>query len=329
MTAQAGLCRTWSETPKTCFLALQLNFKCSRCDISLAGFLLVYQTGIHRQAHESLLDILRLNVFQTPRNAQEQRELESKHNMLRRTLHLARACGMLRQNQTKHFKTNSSGHHYDEIPSKLTQSDSFKLIGCKLPKVGSTNIRRVMYVLDHLSDFTDVNKISEVKSKSWNIIPTEFNHSQMTELKWKLSTYTKFMFVRDPIERLVSAYRDSKPGGFFKAENVSFNEWLVKVSLNSTNRHVKLYSEWCQPCSTKYDFVGQLNNFDDDMNAILEHVGARDLIILPKRERTRYTEAKSSDVIEAFTTNIPRHLLEQIYEKYYMDYFLFGFPRPY
>ena len=292
----------------------------------MVGYLLVYLTGIHRHAPGSLLHNLQLNVSQMPRNAQEQQE---------RTLHLANACRTLRQTQTKHFMDNSSANLYDEMPSKLTYSDRFKLIGCKLPKVGSTNIRRLMYVLDHLSITNDVNPSHNIgEAGLWHIIPKDLNHSQMTELKWKLSTYTKFIFIRDPIERLVSAYRDSKPEGLFKSQhNVSFNEWLVKVVLNSTksgmNRHVTPYNKWCQPCSTKYDFVGELNNFDDDMNAILEHVGARDLVILPKRELTHYTEAKSNDVVEAFTTNIPKHLLEQIYEKYYMDYFLFGFPRPY
>ena len=78
-----------------------------------------------------------------------------------------------------------------------------------------------------------------------------------------------------------------------------------------------------------YDFVGELNNFDEDMDNILEHVGARDLVILPTREQTHYTEVKSFNVVDEYRRTIPKHLLEQIYETYYLDYFLFGIPRPY
>ena len=285
-----------------------------------------WYTGMHRQVGSLL------KASQTSKIAQEQRWLESKRNMQRRALHLAHACRMLRQNKTKQFKNNTNVYLYNKMPVKLTHSDRFKLIGCKLPKVASTNIKTIMYGLDHLPFTNDVNKIDKAVAYRWQIIPKELNHSQMTELKWKLSTYTKFIFVRDPIERLVSAYRDNRPH-FLRSEKVSFNDWLVKVIFNSTkarlNRHVTPFSEWCQPCSTTYDFVGQMNNFDDDINAILEHVGARDLIILPKRGLTGYTEAKSYDVADDYRSNIPRHLLEQIYEKYYIDYILFGFPRPY
>ena len=151
-------------------------------------------------------------------------------------------------------------------------------------------------------------------------------------MREKLKTYTTFMFVRDPIERLMSAYRDNKPHVWLQRKRLSFYKFLmaiVKTPTRELNRHLKLYSLWCQPCSVTYDFIGRLNNFDEDMETILESVGANDLAILPKRNQTGYSNVKSSNVVEKFRRDIPIEIRKQIYEKYYIDYYLFGFPRPY
>ena len=133
-------------------------------------------------------------------------------NMQWRTDHLAQACASLRQNHTNHPNSISYEHLFEEMPKKLVHSDCFKLIGCKLPKVGSTNIRRLLFTLDHLSYTNDVNEIW-LEATSWSIVPKELS-SQISELKRKLDTYTKFLIIRDPIERLVSAYRDKKTSSF-------------------------------------------------------------------------------------------------------------------
>ena len=259
-----------------------------------------------------------------PQWKKTQTQTESGHSMQWTKIHLKQACQTLRQNQSL-MSLN------EDLPVRLVASDRFKLIGCKLPKVGSTNIRSLMYTLDHLSKTKDANEIRR-DITSWRIDPKHLGRKQLSELQRKLNTYTKFMFIRDPIERMVSAYRDRKPWGWFQEQTLPFNEWLVSVlniPTKKLNRHLVPFNIWCQPCSVKYDFVGQLRNFDEDMNTILESVGARNLVILPQRNRTGYREESSSDVVDMYKRNIPKSSLKKMYEKYYIDYFLFGFPRPY
>ena len=309
--------------------------------INFAGvFLICWCMSIHGQTPVSVPHSWMLKMSPTRKMAIQDPQLNSlpddhrdvDRNMQWKTSHLTQACEILRQNHTNNPNNNSYGYLFDEMPVKLIHSERFELIGCRIPKVGSTNIRGLMYTLDHLSRTNNANTMRH-KSKSWDIVPEELNSSQMSDLKMKLNTYTKFIVIRDPIERLVSAYRNRRPRYLLKHKTMPFNEWLVKAILNTTksilNRHVRPFNEWCKPCSMKYDFVGQLNNFDEDMNAILEYVGARNIIILPTREQTNYRKAKSYDVVERYRRTIPKYLLEQIYEKYYLDYFLFGFPRPY
>ena len=65
------------------------------------------------------------------------------------------------------------------------------------------------------------------------------------------------------------------------------------------------------------------------MNVILEQVGAKDLLILPKRNTTGYMEKHSAEVFDYYKNNTPKYILKGFYEKFYIDYFLFGYPRPF
>ncbi|XP_015251942.1 PREDICTED: carbohydrate sulfotransferase 12-like [Cyprinodon variegatus] len=81
-----------------------------------------------------------------------------------------------------------------------------KIIYCFIPKVACSNWKRVMFVLKKGEPYDDPASIDPINvhriSKLQNL--TQFNS---TERKNRLMNYTKFMFVRDPFVRLISAYR--------------------------------------------------------------------------------------------------------------------------
>ena len=257
---------------------------------------------------------------------------DAGHSMQRTKNHLTEACKTLRQNNRVPSENQLHTSLNADLPLRVMVSDHFKLIGCKLLKVGSTNLRRLLYTLDNLSKLNDTNESNKKKSRKWHIDTRFLKAKQLSEMRLKLKTYKTFMFVRDPIERLVSAYRDNKPHTWLQGQTLPFNKYLMLIIQTPTselNRHIQLFSTWCQPCSVTYDFIGQLDNFAEDINIILESVGARNLVILPERNQTGYKQDRSSDIVSMYRRNIPKDILKQLYEKYYIDYYLFGFPRPF
>ena len=62
-----------------------------------------------------------------------------------------------------------------------------------------------MYTLDHLSEKTDSNKISKGKARHNAVFEKKYETAEKFETEFK--SYKKFMFVRDPLERLLSGYR--------------------------------------------------------------------------------------------------------------------------
>lgn len=243
--------------------------------------------------------------------------------------HLSQACEVLKNKTAPGITTKSSKYLNSDLPMRILTSDQYKLIGCKITKVGSTNMARVMYTLDHLSETNNTNKVAKGKARRWTI--NTANDKDLTELRDKLKTYTTFMFVRDPVERLMSAYRDKRPVYWFK-KKITFTKYLqmvLRTPDGMLNKHLISFNKLCKPCSTNYDFIGLLDNFEEDMRKILRSIAAEGRIVLPVRNKTGYKNKKSSSVMFHYRRNIPKDILKQIYEKYYVDYFLFGFPKPF
>ena len=196
-------------------------------------------------------------------------------------------------------------------------------------KAGSTNIKRVLYTLDHLAEYTDTNKISKGRVRNKKAVVQEYKTVESFETQFK--SYKKFMIVRDPIERLVSAYRARVPRGMFRFNNMTFKAFLENVAVKSDkniNGHLVSISGKCSPCSIKYNFIGLMDSYDEDMRQILKSAGAAKYITLPQRNQTGYLKRKSSEVVQTYLKDIPKYLVRKIYEKFYWDYFPFGFTKP-
>lgn len=75
------------------------------------------------------------------------------------------------------------------------------LIWCKVPKAGSTSLTRILLSHAGAKEVEDDIRIHYKLRHFFPKLPTP-------EMKAKLNTTFKFLVVRDPFERLLSAYRD-------------------------------------------------------------------------------------------------------------------------
>ena len=220
-----------------------------------------------------------------------------------------------------------------DMPPRLLISDRYKLLGCSIDKVGSTNLQRIFYILNGLTNETDPGKVPRGAARKHT---NEFFQKQrpnlVAEVIPRLKSYTTFMFVRHPLERLVSAYRDSKPNGIFQQLRMNstvpnFNKYIdILLQHKSHYSHPQrpLYV-MCNPCKLRYDFIGSLDDFDHDLTTILRAVGAENAVTIPKRNDTGYRQTKSSVVFKSYYKDIPIDTIEKVEQIYGLDYALFGF----
>lgn len=177
---------------------------------------------------------------------------------------------------------------------------------------------------------------------------SEYNE---TEAKFFLSNYTSFIMVREPFERLLSAYRnkleDNMPSAkYFQArigryiiknyrpnatetdlkngDNVSFYEfvkYLIKEGINNdtTNEHWKPINQLCYPCSINYTFIGKYENFEEDSLVILNMVNASDVLF--PHTRSGHTNKKLREYMRQLSLSD----IQKLYKMYELDFKLFDY----
>ena len=112
----------------------------------------------------------------------------------------------------------------------------------------------------------------------------------------KLKTYFKFLIVREPLDRLLSAYRnkfENKQNTYFhekfgklivkrfrknasnsSGNDVTFAEFVEYILSPKTkkplNEHWRPIHELCSPCQIKFDMIGKFETLQHDSNYILK-----------------------------------------------------------
>ncbi|XP_067407575.1 carbohydrate sulfotransferase 12 [Emydura macquarii macquarii] len=285
-----------------------------------------------------------------------------------------------RRRTLREFCANSSfsfptkERSFDDIPNyelnHLIVDDRHGIIYCYVPKVACTNWKRVMIVLsESLLD-------QGVPYRDPLDIPREHVHNSSTHLtfnkfwrrygkfsrhlmKIKLKKYTKFLFVRDPFVRLISAFRSkfeleneefyrrfaipmlklysnhtslptSVSEAFRAGLKVSFPDFIQYLLDPRTEKMVPFNEHWrqvyrlCHPCQIDYDFVGKLETLNEDAARLLQLLKVDRLLHFPPSYRNRTASSWEED----WFAKIPLAWRQQLYKLYEADFVLFGYPKP-
>uniref|UniRef100_A0A8I5NLW7 Carbohydrate sulfotransferase n=1 Tax=Papio anubis TaxID=9555 RepID=A0A8I5NLW7_PAPAN len=93
------------------------------------------------------------------------------------------------------------------VLDRIFVCDKHRILFCQTPKVGNTQWKKVLIVLN--GAFPSIEEIPEnvVHDHEKNGLPRLSSFSD-AEIQKRLKTYFKFFIVRDPFERLISAFKD-------------------------------------------------------------------------------------------------------------------------
>ena len=115
---------------------------------------------------------------------------EKEIQMTRRTKIMQERCDLLKKSGRKLPKTNFMFFLFN---------DEYKVMYCEIPKVASTSIKRLFLHMD--------GHDSVVPQNAWK----RYNYDYLIDTNKQksiqvLSSYIKVIFIRDPLERILSAY---------------------------------------------------------------------------------------------------------------------------
>jgi len=167
------------------------------------------------------------------------------------------------------------------------------------------------------------------------------------------------MFVRHPLERLVSTYRDkfTKPAYYYpqrfgrkiirtvrganaseeslkRGHDVRFQE-MVQYLLEprTTLLHDQLLSDnhWrqehllCHPCYVHYDFIGHYETLNEDAQAVLQALGIADRVHFPNTDPNNRWKKKTAEVSAQILAEISAEEMHRVKDLYAYDFELFGY----
>ncbi|XP_061587220.1 carbohydrate sulfotransferase 12-like isoform X3 [Cololabis saira] len=215
-----------------------------------------------------------------------------------------------------------------------------------------------MYVLKQNEPYPDLTSLQNVSIHTRNKFSFLSSFSK-AEIKVRLKHYTKFLFVRDPFVRLISAYRDKfgKKDQYFyglfardilrlygnetnppKTANEalasglrpSFHNFIQYLLDPKTERNEPFEPHWrqmhrlCHPCLIQYDFVGHQETLQEDAQELLEILKLHNDIKFPPS----YVNMTSPDSVMNWFRTVPLEDRRRLYKLYERDFQLFGYRRP-
>ena len=171
-------------------------------------------------------------------------------------------------------------------PSHIEVISSLKILYCITPKVASRQWREMLY-----------------RFKNRHKLLSRYPSDQQRQ-KWE--TYFKFTFVREPFERILSAYKDkfvyprfprpmlelhgrailrtvrpnASKSALDKFDDITFREFIEYLVTKGSDKttpvmdwHWDNYVNICGMCAVNYDFIGHYETFDQDLADFREAAG--------------------------------------------------------
>ncbi|XP_038222335.1 carbohydrate sulfotransferase 11 [Zerene cesonia] len=232
--------------------------------------------------------------------------------------------------------------------------DEHKLLYCYVPKVACTNWKRILMILGGKWNDTDVLAIPGNLAHSAGMF-RNLSSASKEERDHMLENYHKMIIVRNPFERLLSAYRNKLEGDTPSAKyfqdrvgkriirafrenpsneslehghDVTFREFALFLTNKSgdladvvNNEHWQPITNLCHPCLIKYTLVGKYETLLDDSLLALHTINASHKVQFPRLAHTSGTAQK----LRSYFSQLELPLIRRLYKLYKYDYRIFNY----
>ncbi|KAM5138820.1 carbohydrate sulfotransferase 8 [Mantella aurantiaca] len=303
---------------------------------------LLKETPILMPINSSAVDLMRLEDDDRNSNWEKLYEVQRQRKKLMQDICLKYKSGSRRIITPYHV-------------SRIFVEDKYKILYCEVPKAGCSNWKRVLMVLNGLASSTKDIQHNTVHYGNYLKRLDSFDRKGIFN---RLNTYKKMIFVREPFERLVSAFRDKFEHAnnyyhpvFGKAIISKYRRNATKESLRTgsgvqfkefiqylldVHRPVGMDIHWdhvsrlCSPCLIDYDFIGKFESMEEDANFLLHLIGAPNNLTFPRfKDRHSNEERTTSKITQQYFAQLTPLERQRTYDFYYMDYQMFNYSKPF
>ena len=240
-----------------------------------------------------------------------------------------------------------------ELYHHLLYDDSKRIVFCYVPKSGCSNWKRMFAVLNGTVMANDTDRPRKDILQGVN----KLEYLSEAERNTRLKHYFKFSFVRNPLERIVSGYRNkiAVPINYAnrnhwpdrilfkimkKYEKIKYKEWsqtnftsadyypsfegfvqyLTSVQLYSLNEHFRPFMDLCLPCAINYNFIGNFYNLPDEAYHIISFLG------IPRNyylNRVEHPTTNTSSIVSLYYDTISIPLKLRLVQKFSQELLMY------
>ncbi|XP_021965269.1 carbohydrate sulfotransferase 8 isoform X2 [Folsomia candida] len=223
------------------------------------------------------------------------------------------------------------------------------LVWCKVPKAGSTTLTKMFLRLAGAKDISNTTRIHKLLRNYYPRLSSKVMTHRIRDSK-------TFVVVRDPFERILSAYRDKlesyerdleyRDGYYYdhygrfmvKDEKTGmtgnftttrkeptwpeFVQYLLKTSVARYDEHWMPITRLCSPCKVDYNIVIKMENFAREIRQPLNYAKI-DVASLGWAHKTGTSTNRK--IINGYFKNLTLTDVKKLYAKYKKDFQLFGY----
>ncbi|XP_063692931.1 carbohydrate sulfotransferase 11-like [Bolinopsis microptera] len=262
----------------------------------------------------------------------------------------------LQEHISQQCKTLGLDDTETEVKPRLAYYNTqHKLIYVANPKCGSTSFKKFMLKLG--GDNRDYSEMADVHNEEKHPILKNLWEEPLEFQEEALRTYYKVTFVRNPLVRLVSGYRNKIvriPQGAYAAhiqEIIAHNygadkalswfarkpyrpsfeqfvEYLIYTGNARENYHWAPYADYIGLCGStvKYDLIAQLETAHQHIEEMKEMVPSlKDIPFPPSRTEKAVDEYSSEEVTALAFSNLTETLKTGVYKLYEKEIKLLGY----
>ncbi|XP_039273197.2 carbohydrate sulfotransferase 11-like [Styela clava] len=244
-------------------------------------------------------------------------------------------------------------------------SDKYNFMICEIPKCGSTNWKKLLVSMEGETNATDPMKIPGGEAHilgNKRYLWKYFNESDTKSrdfVEKRIKNYTHIMTVREPMERLVSAYidkmlptgsggetyleisrrihaqyRETTNSTSEESDELQHASWpeFVRYLLDSNKKigmdsHWEMFSKMCNPCALSFDYIVKLETISDDVAHLSKKFGFDFTPFFPAAVKKNRNNKWKTQYAEYFE-NLSSEERKQLYNMYAKQYELFDYPKP-
>ncbi|XP_017132290.1 carbohydrate sulfotransferase 11 [Drosophila elegans] len=278
----------------------------------------------------------------------EELHSRTERELQRRSEHLAAVC--------ERYKLQEK---YPPNPWEFFVSPGHNnLVWCNVFKAASSTW---MYYFNILAGY-DVRFLQRTETQPLELARKRYPRPELAELMELLPSALSFLFVRDPFERILSAYRNKLEGNkntFYKALGTKIVHRYRKRNLGGPwprcgptfeefvrfliaeqaagkrfDEHWAPVYSFCTPCSVNFTIIGKTETFQRDSEFIIRQAGLESLLLglgqLPQRKQRKIgnqarSGVKSEALVERYFADLDRSTLDQLLKIYRIDFELFDY----